>query len=575
MRTKSNKSLGDFLKSGDAIVLALGFFTALMGLVNLLSAIQPALPGRLILLEQILPLEVRQGSRLAATLAGFALLVLAVNIGRRKTAAWIMTIIILGISLFSHILKGLDYEEASLAAMMIIFLVIARRHFHARSDPPSVHNGLIVLVSAMLFTLVYGTTGFFLLDRHFQITFDLPVAIRQTLVMFTQFSNPGLEPVTGHGRYFADSIYAVAGGTLLYSLIMLLRPVLIRRPSTDAERARAKAIVEKFGCTPLARVALLDDKSYFFSPGGTVIAYVPKGRIALGLGDPIGPEEDIRDCLREFEELCSRNDWQPAFASTLPRYLTIYKELGYSALTIGQEAIVDLNTFSLDGSENKGTRYAYNRLVRKGYKAEIHLPPIDGRLLKALRNISNEWLTMRHGREMRFGTGWFDDEYIRSTPVMTVKGADGRITAFANLVPEYQANETSIDLMRHRASADHGTMEYIFASMFQWAKEQGYATFSLGLSGLSGIGEHSDDPAIERAIHYLYDNLNRFYNFKGLHEFKEKFHPGWQPRYLVYPAMASLPAVATALVRANTGDDFLKVYFQPHSSSRDDGRKAV
>jgi phosphatidylglycerol lysyltransferase len=110
-------------------------------------------------------------------------------------------------------------------------------------------------------------------------------------------------------------------------------------------------------------------------------------------------------------------------------------------------------------------------------------------------------------------------------------------------------------------------MEFMFVSMFQWAKKQGYATFSLGLSALSGTGEHSDDPAVERAIHYLFEHLNRFYNFKGLHEFKEKFHPSWQPRYLIYPGTGSLPAVAAAIVRANTGDDFFSVYFQPHGKS--------
>lgn len=567
MPDKSNRSLSSLFRSGNGIIMILGVFTALMGVVNLLSAIQPALQERLVILEQLLPLEVRQGSRLAAALAGFALLVLAVNISRRKTVAWAMTITVLVLSMVSHLLKGLDYEEASLSAAMVILLLIARPLFIARSDTPSIRNGLIVLAGALLFTLVYGTAGFFLLDRHFQVAFELPVALRQTVLMFTQFSNPGLEPVTGHGRFFADSIYVIAGFTLLYSLIMLVRPVLVRQPATEDERSRAKTIIEKYGRTPLARVAMLDDKSFFFSSGGTVVAYVPKGRIALVLGDPMGPEGDIIACIREFRDFCAKNDWQAVFSSTLPHYLKIYKDYGFSALTIGQEAIVDLSAFTLEGSENKGIRYAYNRLVRKGFRAEVHLPPLDGRLLRALRNISNEWLTMRHGREMRFGTGWFDDAYIRSTPVMTVRSEDGRITAFANLVPEYQANETSIDLMRHRVEAEHGTMEFIFASMFQWAKEQGYATFSLGLSALSGTGERSDDPAVDRAIHYLFEHLNRFYNFKGLHEFKEKFHPDWQPRYLIYPGAASLPSVVTAIVRANTGDDFFSVYFPPKSAT--------
>jgi len=96
-------------------------------------------------------------------------------------------------------------------------------------------------------------------------------------------------------------------------------------------------------------------------------------------------------------------------------------------------------------------------------------------------------------------------------------------------------------------------MDFLFVSLFQWAKENGYASFNLGLSALSGVGERSDDPAIERTLNYIYRNVSRFYNFRGLHTFKEKFHPTWSPRYLTYPNAVSLPAISVALYRANMG----------------------
>jgi phosphatidylglycerol lysyltransferase len=117
------------------------------------------------------------------------------------------------------------------------------------------------------------------------------------------------------------------------------------------------------------------------------------------------------------------------------------------------------------------------------------------------------------------------------------------VSAFANIVPEYQRNEITIDLMRHRPQAEAGTMDFLFISLLEWAKTQGYETVSLGLSPLSGVGQSQDDPNVERALHYIYKNVNQFYNFKGLHAFKEKFHPCWQPRYLVYHNPASLPAL--------------------------------
>jgi phosphatidylglycerol lysyltransferase len=168
-----------------------------------------------------------------------------------------------------------------------------------------------------------------------------------------------------------------------------------------------------------------------------------------------------------------------------------------------------------------------------------------------------------HGYEKRFSLGWFDEEYLNSTRVIVIRNPEGPIDAFANILPEYQASEISIDLMRHRRQAEKGQMDFLFVSLIEWAKAQGFATFNLGLSGLSGIGENPTDPAIERAMHYIYEHVDQFYNFKGLHEFKSKFDPTWSPRYLIYPSAASLPAVAIAMLRADSGTDLLGVIRRP------------
>ena len=130
------------------------------------------------------------------------------------------------------------------------------------------------MLAALAFTLIYGVIGFYFLDRHFKVSFGFWSALRQTIVMFTQFYDPSLQPLTGFGRYFVDSIYVISAVTIGYALLMLLRPVLSRRPQTDEERARAWEIVRAHGRTSLARYALLDDKLFFFTPGGSLISYV-------------------------------------------------------------------------------------------------------------------------------------------------------------------------------------------------------------------------------------------------------------------------------------------------------------
>lgn len=533
---------------------------ALMGAVNVVSAVTPALGERLATLAPYLPGVVRQGAHLAAALAGFGLLYLATNLRRRKRAAWYLTELLLAISLVSHLVKGLDWEEALGAGALGFWLWRLRGDFQAQSDRPSVRQGLRVLAGAVAFTLVYGTTGFFLLDRHFSIDFDLAAAVRQTLVMFVAFYDPGLEPHTRFAHYFSGSIYTVAAATLGYAAWMIFRPVLHREPATAAERTRARQIVEAHGHTSLARFTLLDDKAYWFSAGGSVVAYVVKGRIAITLGDPIGPAADFPAAVQGFQAYCLRHDWQPAFYQVLPGSLDAYRAAGFQVLHIGDEASVELNAFTLEGGHNRAIRGVLNRLTRDGYRAEYHAAPLPDALIAELREVSEEWLTLMNGREKRFSLGWFDDAYVRNGPVLVVRTPEGRVSAFANLLPEYRKNEVTIDLMRRRRQVEGGTMDFLFIHLFRWAQAEGYASFNLGLSALSGVGDAPGDPAVERGLHYLYEHVNQFYNFKGLHAFKGKFHPRWEPRYLIYAGAVSLPAVALALIRADSGDEFVRDY---------------
>jgi phosphatidylglycerol lysyltransferase len=544
-------------------VRIVAIMTAAMGVINVLSAVTPALAERLLILEQYSPLSVSHGGRLTAALAGFALILMAGGLWRRKHVAWLATLGILIVSAISHLIKGLDYEEALLAGVLAAWLVYFRHYFHARSDRPSVQQGLRVLGLAFVFTLGYGVLGFYLLDRHYSVNFGFAAALRQTVVMFTQFYDPGLVPLTGFGRYFAGSIYAVGLITFIYAAVMLLRPVFVRDPATPAERARAAEIVQKYGHSTLARMTLFDDKAYFFSPGGSYLAYTVKGRVAVTLGDPIGPEGNLVATINGFREFCSQNDWEPAFYQTLPETLAAYREAGFEALNIGFEGIVNVQEFSLEGRANKNFRIGYNHMLKLGYRVKFHQPPIPEPILVELREISDEWLTMMHGSEKRFSLGWFDDNYIRNSQIVAVHDSQGWIIAFANIIPEYRRDEVTADLMRRRREVEPGTMDFLFVSLFQWACEQGCATFNLGLSALSGVGEHPDDPATERILHFIYEHVDQFYNLKGLHEFKNKFHPEWSPRYLIYPGSPSLPAVWMAVVQANSGTgDFLQKSFK-------------
>lgn len=535
---------------------------AMTGIVDIASAISPSVAVRTALLARFLPMEARQGARLAAAFAGFVLVTLATNLWRRKHMAWLLVIILLGISATSHLLKGLDYEEAVLSIVIMVWLWHLRHYFYAKSDSPSIVQGLRTLIYALTFTLAYGTAGFYLLDRHFKIHFDFWSAVKQTVVMFARFYDPGLQPVTAYGQRFADSIYVLGAVSMVYAIIMVFRPVLVRKPASEEETAHAKQIVERWGRSSLARLTLLPDKSYLFTADGSVIAYVLNNRVALTLGDPIGPPQSIPAAICEFRELCLRNDWYPAFYQTLPEYLEHYKAAGFDTLRIGQEAIVRLSSFTLEGKSGRRLRPSVNRLVKTGHFTLLHEPPLSDGLLDQLHIISDEWLRHVKGSEKRFSLGWFDDDYIRSCPVMTVHASDGTAVAFANIMTEYQLNEITVDLMRYSRRAEPGTMDFLFVSLLEWAKEKGYESFNLGLSPLAGVGQRSEDPMIERAMHFIYEHLGQFYSYKGLYSFKSKFNPTWEDRYLVYPGSASLPTVVISVIQADSGGNLILGYLR-------------
>ncbi len=228
--------------------------------------------------------EVREGGHIFAALTGFFLLMLATSLSRRKRMAWLLTVILLIISILSNLLKGFDWEESLLTLVLLVQLIVMRDVFTAQSDRPSIAQGVKVLLGALLFTLAYGTAGFYLVDQWpYDYNFSLPKALYQTLAMFFTEDNAGLKPRTLYGHFFANSIYLVGAVTHSYALFMLLQPVLLRgEPATSEERHKAKEIVEQYGRSSLAHLTLLKDKSYYFSPSGrSVIAYVPKSRGAI------------------------------------------------------------------------------------------------------------------------------------------------------------------------------------------------------------------------------------------------------------------------------------------------------
>jgi phosphatidylglycerol lysyltransferase len=519
------------------------------GLVNLYSVAGNSLPERFTILREIFPLVFIHLSRFFAMLTGFALVVLSINIYKRKRRAFQITLLLSILSIFFYLIKGLDYEEATLSVILITILLLSRKTFTVGSSIPSLKWGFIRLGAAFLAAMIYGTVGFWILDaREFGINFTIGESIKQTLSFLSLIGDPDIIPRTRHARWFLDSLNVMTATAVVYALIAVFRPVLYRIRTLPHERMLAEELTAKYGRSSLDYFKYWTDKTFFFSESRQ--CYLPYrfgANFAMVLGDPVGPEEEIEPIIRNFATFCSNNDWQLAFYQTLPDFLPIYKKLGFRKLKIGDDAIVDLSNFTLTGKEAKKLRHETNQLEKQGVRFASYEPPISPEIMSQLKQVSDGWLRIPGRRERTFTLGCFNHDYVRSTPVYTAEDAMGNILAFMNGIPSFCKGEATIDLMRHLPDAPPGIMDYLFIKLLFAKKGEGFLRFSLGMAPMSGFSEQEKASAEERAVYYFMHQLNFLFSYQGLLHYKAKFATIWEPRYVIYRNILNLPRVARAI----------------------------
>ncbi len=530
--------------------------TGLTGLASILSVLAPTLPGRVNQIDRYWPLAVSDVSRTLTLVGGFFLLFLSLSLWRRKRFAWLAALLLLGVTVMTHLLKGHDQIIAVIALVNIGLLLAYRRRFRVRSDVPTIAKGFARLGLNLLLALGYGVTGFWLLDRSaFGTTFSVIESVDRTVRLFFGIGDPGLSPRTRYAAWFLDSFTVVGVISVAYAIFSLARPVVWRRRILPAERERARRLIELHGNSSLDFFKHGDDKLFFFAARGDgVVSYGLSNATAIVLGDPVAADRAaFRSLLAEFLTFCDANGWRAAFHQVSPYFLDDYRSAGLSALKIGEDAIVDLDRFTLQGGSMKSLRSTVNKFVRDGFQATVTPPPLPDTLLARLRDVSDEWLTLGGRRERAFTLGHWDDAYLRACPVMTIDETSGKVLAFVNLIPDGVPGEATIDLMRHRSAIPNGTMDYLFVQLFLFCQSQGYRAVSLGMVPFAPIGREPGSRPLERGIHLLSTHLNRFFSAQSLRAYKDKFHPIWEPRYLVYHSELSLPAVALAIVRLTEG----------------------
>jgi phosphatidylglycerol lysyltransferase len=425
----------------------------------------------------------------------------------------------------ASLLKGLDWEEALILTAVLAVLLPSRRHFHRRamlmSEPwsPGWAVAILLVVSGSVWL------GFFS-HRHLAYSRDV----------WWQFALRGDAPHFLRASVGAIAVVVVAG------FLRLVAPA--RRPTprpTPAELERAAGIAYQSGRVS-AYLASLGDKALLFGETGGLLMYAVSGRSWVVLGDPVGTPAERRELAWRLKEMADRYGGWPVFYEVGREDLSLYLDLGLRLLKLGEEGRVPLPSFSLDGSARREVRRTLRDVERAGGTFELVPAARVREILPELRRVSDAWLDAKHAREKGFSLGYFDETYLCRFPIATVR-CRNRIVAFANVWLGATREELSLDLMRYEAAAPRGAMEYIFIHLMLWGKAQGYRWFNVGMAPLSGFERRALAPLWSRVGALVYRHAEHFYNFRGLRQYKEKFDPVWEPKYLASPGGLALPRI--------------------------------
>jgi len=515
-------------------VRLLAWLILLSGIVLLVSAAYPALKDRLAILDRLLPLGAVESSHLLSVIIGVMLVGAARGIHARVRGAYRLAMVLLTSGALFSLLKGIDYEEALFLTMVAALLRMRRRDFYRAGFPllsarTLVWTGwlfLAILGFMLLGSVIYGGID---LTRVLDFAFHLDQS-RFIRALF--------------GAWLASLL------VLGWTLFLVPRPPL-SLPDRDA-LAAARAFLRQHGGNDLAHLALLGDKYLRYSSDNR--AMIQFGRIGnrlVALGDPNGDEAAIAAAIGEFRTFADLYDLDPVFYEISERHLGHYHELGFSLFKLGETARVSTAEFTLQGKRNESLRHSAKHAIKAGAAVEILEGPIDEPTWAILADISTRWLREKRVAEKGFSLGRFSRPYLEQAPIAVVRIGE-RIVAFASLVPQYgKRRALSIDLMRYVSEAPAGTMDLLFTELIAYARDHGFVDFDLGMAPLSGVGASRFAKPQERLAQITYRYGDRFYNYKGVRAFKEKYHPRWESRYLAYPAgvpVARLLADTAALV---------------------------
>ena len=527
----------------------------LLGLVSLVSAVVPPWRNRLSLVVELLPRFAPPVAAGATAAAGLLLVALSSALRRGKRRAWQVATGASALLVVLHLVKGLDVEEAALSAAVLGLLAVTRGAFPGVQDPRTRWRPLGVFAITLATATAAGAAAI-MTDPDESVT---PLTVRSVLTEVWSGMVGVSGPLQFRSVWFDDRIsqtllllgVSVVGLTLAAAL----RPADGPHRLTDGEALRLRELVTRHGeQDSLAYFALRDDKSVIFSDNGrAAVAFTVVGGVSLASGDPLGDPESWPAAIAAWLRQAERFAWSPGVLAASERAAEEYARSGLDALELGDEAILEVADFSLQGRQMRGVRQAVSRTCRQGYTVQVsRVGDLEERERQTLAGFVERWRDGPIERGFSMALGRFGDPRDGDAVVVVARDGHDQPQGLLGFVP-WGRHGLSLDLMRRRPGAVNGVVELMVTELARRAPDLGVERISLNFAVFRSVFERAARVGagpVLRLWHRILLIASRFWQIESLYRANAKYRPRWEPRYLCFRRAGDLPRVAAAALQA-------------------------
>ena len=523
---------------------------ALVGLLNVASALTPDFADRARELLRLVPHDVPYVAHALVLPGGVALLVVAVYLARRRRRAWSVAVgLLVGLGA-ANLLKGLDWEEAFVSWSLAAVLASGRQAFYVLHDEGD--GGTVLRQVALMLGAAFGVAFTAVVAAsHWAMTPVSPTtALLEAVRSLTLVGGPlhFREPI----EWLPSRLGFLGVATLVAVAYVVFRPLAAsRRPPEEQSRDLARELVSRHGADTLSFFKLRGDALYLFSADQRAfLAYRVHRGVLLVSGDPVGPADAVEALIREVTAFTEVRGLRLAFVGASEELRELGAQAGLRSMYVGDEAIVETAAFSLQGRPIRKVRQSVTRLKKAGFEAELTtLGALPAATLHELEAVSDCWLDGEPERGFSMAMDTLRGDHLADSSVVIARDETGAVRGFLHFVPAYGRSAMSLSFMRRARDTPNGLTEFMVVSAIELLRADGVEELSLNFAAFARW-LHAPANLVQRLLGRLIPLADRYFQIESLYRFNSKFNPRWQPRYLLYEGALGLPRAGVAAISA-------------------------